>query len=98
MGVSFVQTHEYYELVAMIDTLRTRVGICQTCKHWVASAWHSAVDDLSDWKFCDMMQNDYGERTLHPESKAVAEDCEDYHALVRTRSDFGCNQHEENQP
>lgn len=39
-----------------------------------------------------MMQNDYDKLSPYPESMAVAEDGEDYHAGVRTFKDFGCNQ------
>ncbi len=49
------------------------------------------ISTASGFTAC-MMQNDYDERTPHPESLAKSEDCENYHAFVRTHKDFGCNQ------
>lgn len=67
-------------------------GHCLTCKFWNSIHWRT--EPISGWNWCDKMQNDYSKDTPHPNSLAVSEDCESYHAHVRTHETFGCVQHE----
>lgn len=70
-------------------------GECLTCKFWDTTLWRStaAACGLEGWNWCLLAENNYDDSTPYPDSPLKAEDCESHHSGLRTRFDFGCNQH-----
>lgn len=66
------------------------MNTCKTCKFWDKN-WRGDV--IPGWNWCLMAENNY-DNNPHPESLAVAEDREQYHASLRTHENFGCTQHQ----
>jgi hypothetical protein len=77
---------------------------CKTCKHWAkpesdygeVPGTGTCVAVIQFWS-ATKWSDDYDKRTLRPEAVgklAFVQDGSDYHAELKTLSDFGCVQHE----
>jgi hypothetical protein len=68
------------------------MNTCKTCKWWRIDG-EIPEGIPKGWHFCQMAENSHGEKSDHPESLAIAQEADDYHAGLMTHKNFGCNQH-----
>lgn len=61
-------------------------GLCKDCEHWERILVYAG-----EWGQCKISHG-YGETPSDPEKMMHARDNEDYHAVLVTRPEFGCNQ------
>ena len=75
--------------------MAARLKQCDTCRHWGANRWSNLpMSDDYMWGTCHLAGGHDGEPDNN-KSLAWADDGGSYRAVLNTRANFGCIQHEE---
>jgi len=75
------------------------IGVCENCKHWKRASGHEAEHMFKEWASedvgkCELSRFDEERKFFSPPLPdsflMMAQDAEDYSAVLETRAEFGC--------